>query len=137
MLGTQFYATSKEYQTASRSTNRDSHPTTLAAILNPAMKLQHMSYALAYLPIAITAFAIPTYNELNDICEAAGPNAVRIKLFLSNANILLTWIQYVAVKHANDVIKTYNYDECYPYSVDNSPAYLAVYCKDAYCTNCM
>ncbi|PQE30427.1 hypothetical protein CJF32_00009277 [Rutstroemia sp. NJR-2017a WRK4] len=82
------------------------------------MRLQHISFVLAYLPIAITAFTIPTYHELNDICKAAGPNA------------------YVAVKHANDVVKTYNYGECYPYRVDNSPSYLAVYCKNAYCSNC-
>ncbi|KAM3079657.1 hypothetical protein ACMFMG_006070 [Clarireedia jacksonii] len=82
------------------------------------MKHQRISYILASLPGVVTAFAIPTYSELNDFCEAAGPNA------------------YVAVKYANDVIKAYNYDECYSYSADGSPAYLAVYCKNAYCTNC-
>jgi hypothetical protein len=82
MLGTQFNAARKEATNCLKILNPRFSSTTLAAILDPVM-LQRISYVLAYLPLAITAFNIPTYHELNDICEAAGPNAVRLQLFYS------------------------------------------------------
>lgn len=48
-------------------------------------------------------------------------------------NFSLLKIQYVAVLFANNERKTYKYGECYPYSIGESKAVQAVFCKLAFC----
>ncbi|KAI9650589.1 hypothetical protein NHQ30_000607 [Ciborinia camelliae] len=61
---------------------------------------------------------IPSYTTLNNYCQNAGPNA------------------YVGVQYADGVITSYNYGDCYPYTLNGSPALAAVFCKSVICSNC-
>jgi len=64
------------------------------------------------------ALVIPNYNTLDTYCTKAGPLA------------------YVGVQYANGVITSYNYGQCYPYTVNGSSALAAVYCESVLCKNC-
>ncbi|KAJ8062936.1 hypothetical protein OCU04_008183 [Sclerotinia nivalis] len=68
--------------------------------------------------IPLSSLVIPSYAVLNSYCENAGSDA------------------YVGVQYANGVITSYNYGECYPYTVNGSAALAAVFCKSVTCSNC-
>ncbi|KAM3150688.1 hypothetical protein ABEW05_008989 [Botrytis cinerea] len=61
---------------------------------------------------------VPSYTVLNNYCEHAGPKA------------------YVGVQYDNGVITSYDYNQCYPYTVNGSTALQAVFCKSVICENC-
>ncbi|KAF7861793.1 hypothetical protein EAF04_007676 [Stromatinia cepivora] len=70
------------------------------------------------IPITLSSSVTPSYAVLNSYCENAGPNA------------------YVGVEYANGVITSYNYGQCYPYTVNGSAALAAVFCESVICSNC-
>lgn len=44
-------------------------------------------------------------------------------------------VQYVGVLYENGMTTTFNYGECYPYSLDGVLAEMAVFCKSVTCEN--
>lgn len=110
------------------------------------MKVFGVIYALIFQLLANRTFAIPTvpivdeYLTLSKLCNEGGEDTVSppppiydsitIQLIFP---FFVTSIQYVAVCFANGDRKTYKYGECYPYSVDESQASQAVFCKSSFC----
>ncbi|APA08620.1 hypothetical protein SS1G_02345 [Sclerotinia sclerotiorum 1980 UF-70] len=86
-----------------------------SAAANPLVSISPMADS----PIPLPSLVIPSYAVLNSYCEDAGSNA------------------YVGVQYDNGVITSYNYGECYPYTVNGSAALAAVFCKSVTCNNCL
>ncbi|CAD6449407.1 f9a1f612-6c8d-460e-b26b-dd704c827574 [Sclerotinia trifoliorum] len=85
-----------------------------SAAANPLGLISPTADTLVPLPSPV----IPSYAVLNRYCEDAGSDA------------------YVGVQYANGVITSYNFGECYPYTVNGSAALAAVFCKSVTCKNC-
>ncbi|MCJ1249530.1 hypothetical protein MMC30_006756 [Trapelia coarctata] len=89
----------------------------LANITPLALLLAPLASALPQLEV------ITRYETLSAYCKAAGPDA------------------YVGVLYEGGLITSYNYNECYPYSIEDKVAVQAVFCKSVKCfsnpnTNC-
>lgn len=93
--------------------------------------------ALSFLSVlTLTSAIIPGYQELYDLCTSGGPNVVstHYNAFKKDRDYSpVVRCQYVGVRYAGKVYKTFSYNECYPYEVDGHLAEMAVFCKSATC----